>query len=227
MGKKTETSIHRTVHPDRVYAMTHRFSCIPVFLAIVFLFVSPANAAVALSDVSFAPDAPLVPGAQQSVAATYAVIPTFSRGHELLIETGLLHAQWTIQVTLDGRDAARQTASGSAAFVNGALLSYSTDHDVGIVVTVDGSVPPDASGSLSVLQLTEIDNAGNVVPGSALIINRPVAGPASPAATSAIPTLTPPLVTTTVPKAAPGFAMPAVVSAFIAAVLLMRVFWEH
>ena len=227
MGKKTETSIHRTVHPDRVYAMTCRFSCIPVFLAIVFLFVSPANAAVALSDVSFAPDAPLVPGAQQGVAATYAVIPTFSRGHELQIETGLLHAQWTIQVMLDGRGAARQTASGSAAFVNGALLSYSTDHDVGIVVTVDGSVPPDVSGSLSVLQLTEIDNAGNVVPGSALTISQPVAGPASPAATSVIPTLTPPLVTTTVPKAATGFAILAIVSAVIAAFLLTRVFRKH
>lgn len=207
--------------------MTRRFSCIPVFLAIIFLFVSPANAGLALYDISFAPDAPLVPGARQGVAATYAVIPTFSRGHEIQIETGLLHAQWTMQVTLDGRDAARQTASGSAAFVNGALLSYSTDQDVGLVVTVDGSVPPDASGSLSVLQLTEIDNAGNVVPGSVLTISQPVAGPASPAATSVIPPLTPPLVTTTVPKAAPGFAMPAVVSAFIAAVLLMQVFREH
>jgi hypothetical protein len=211
--------------------MTRRFSCIPVFLAIVLLFVSPANAGLVLSDLSFAPDAPLVPGGQQGVAATYAVIPagsaTFSRGHELQIETGLLHAQWTIQVTLDGRDAARQTASGSAAFVNGALLSYSTDHDVGLVVTVDGTVPPDASAPLSVLQLTEIDNAGNVVPGSALTISQPVAGPASPGVTSAIPTLTPPLVTTTVPKAAPGFAMPPVVSAFIVAVLLMRVFREH
>jgi len=207
--------------------MTRRFYCIPVFLAIILLFVSPANAGLVLSDVSFAPDAPLVPGAQQGVAATYAVIPTFSRGHELQIETGLLNAQWTMQVTLDGRDAARQTASGSAAFVNGALLSYSTDHDVGLVVTVDGSVPQDASGSLTILKLTEIDNAGNAIPGSALTISQPVAGPASPVATSVIPTLTPPLVTTTVPKATPGFAMPAIVSAFVAAVLLLRVFREH
>jgi hypothetical protein len=207
--------------------MTRRFSSIPIVLAILLLFVSPAIAGLVPSGVSFTPDVPLSPGGQQHVVATYAVIPTFSRGHSLQMQTDLTRAQWTIQVTLDGRDAARQTASGSVAFVNGALLSYSTDHDVGIVVTVDGMVPPEASGALMALQIEELDNAGNVIPGSVYAVNRPVAGPASPAATSVIPTLTPPPVTTTVPKAAPGFAMPAVVSAFIAAVLVMRFFREH
>jgi hypothetical protein len=210
--------------------MIRRFSCTPVFLAIILLFVSPASAGLVLSDVSFSPDAPLVPGGQQGVVATYTVIPagssTFSPGHELQIGTGLLDAQWTMQVTLDGRNAARQTGSGSVVFVNGALLSYSTDHDVGMVVTVDGIVPQNAGGSLSVLQITELDNAGNAVPGSNLTISQPVAG-ASPAATSVIPTLTPPLATTTVPGAAPGFAVPAIVAAVIAAVLLTRAVREY
>ena len=207
--------------------MTRRFSCIPIVLVILLLFVPPAIAGLVPSGVSFTPDAPLVPGGQQHVVATYAVIPPFSRGHSLQIQTDLTRAQWIIQVTLDGRDAARQTASGSVAFVNGALLSYSTDHDVGIVVTVDGTVPPEASGALMALQAEELDNAGNVIPVSVYAVSQPVAGPASPAATSVVPTLTPPPVTTTVPKAAPGFAMPAVVSALIAAVLLMQVFREH
>ena len=207
--------------------MTRRFSCIPIVLVILLLFVPPAIAGLVPSGVSFTPDAPLVPGGQQHVVATYAVIPPFSRGHSLQIQTDLTRAQWIIQVTLDGRDAARQTASGSVAFVNGALLSYSTDHDVGIVVTVDGTVPPEASGALMALQAEELDNAGNVIPVSVYAVSQPVAGPASPAATSVVPTLTPPPVTTTVPKAAPGFAMPAVVSIFIAAVLVMQVFREH
>ena len=207
--------------------MTRRFSCIPIVLVILLLFVPPAIAGLVPSGVSFTPDAPLVPGGRQHVVATYAVIPPFSRGHSLQIQTDLTRAQWIIQVTLDGRDAARQTASGSVAFVNGALLSYSTDHDVGIVVTVDGTVPPEASGALMALQAEELDNAGNVIPVSVYAVSQPVAGPASPAATSVVPTLTPPPVTTTVPKAAPGFAMPAVVSALIAAVLLMQVFREH
>jgi len=198
----------------------------PVSVVLCFFLASPVAATLVLSDVSFTPTAPLVPGGQQHVVATYSVIPsgstTFSKGHSLQMQTDLARAQWTIQVTLDGRDAARQTASGSAAFVNGAILSYSTDHDVGMVVTLDGMVPADAIGSLMVLQVEELDNSGTLVPGSILSVTQPVAGPASPDATPVIPTLTPPLVTTTLPKAAPGLALPVVVSALIVAVLLVR-----
>lgn len=202
---------------------------IPVLVVLCLLLISPAAATLVLSNVAFTPDAPLVPGGQQKVVATYAIIPsgstTFARGHSLQMQTNLTRAQWTVQVTLDGRDAARQTASGSAAFVNGEVLSYSTDHDVGIVVTIDGAVPADASRSLPVLSIEELDNGGNVVPGSVLAVSQPVAGSATPAATiSAMPTLTPPLVTTPLPTKSPGFAVPFAITALVAAVLVQRVF---
>lgn len=207
--------------------MTRYSLHIIVLAGLSLVFVSPVAATLVLSDVSFTPTAPLVPGGQQHVVATYSVIPsgstTFSKGHSLQMQTDLAQAQWTIQVTLDGRDAARQTATGTAAFVNGAILSYSTDHDVGMVVTIDGTVPADASGSLMVLQVEELDNSGTLVPGSILSVTQPVAGPTSPVVTPVMPTLTPPLVTTTLPKTAPGFALPVVVLALIAAVLLVQV----
>jgi len=207
--------------------MTRYFPRIIIPVVLFFFLVSPAAATLVLSDVSFSPMAPLVPGGQQHVVATYTVIPsgstTFAKGHSLQMQTDLARAQWTIQVTLDGRDAARQTASGSVAFVNGAILSYSTDHDVGMVVTIDGMVPADASGSLTVLQVEELDNSGTLVPGSILSVTQPVAGPASPVITLVMPTLTPPLVTTTLPKGSPGFALPVAVSALVAAVLLVRI----
>jgi len=183
-------------------------------------------ASLVLSTVSFVPDAPLSPGGQQQVIATYVVIPagstTFAPGHSLQMQTDLTGARWTIQVTLDGRDAARQTATGSTAFVNGALLSYSTDHDIGIVVTVDGTVPANASMPLPVLTVKELDNGGNAVPGSDLVIRQPVAGSTATAATSAIPTLTPPLVTPTPPKAAPGFGTLFAIPVLVAAVIYLR-----
>ena len=202
---------------------------IPILVVLCLLLISPAAATLVLSNVAFTPDAPLVPGGQQKVVATYAIIPsgstTFARGHSLQMQTNLSRALWTVQVTLDGRDAARQTASGSAAFVNGEFLSYSTDHDVGIVVTIDGEVPADASRSLPVLTIKELDNGGNVVPGSVLAVSQPVAGSATPAATtSAMPTLTPPLVTTPLPTRSPGFAVPFAITALVAAVLVQRVF---
>jgi hypothetical protein len=204
---------------------------ITVLMVLCILLVSPAAATLVLSDVSFTPNAPLSSGGQQQVVAQYAIIPsgstTFARGHSLQMQTNLTRAQWTIQVTLDGRGAARQTASGSAAFVNGEILSYSTDHDVGIVVTVDGTVPADVSGSLPVLTVNELDNAGNAVPGSVLAVSQPVAGSATPAATSVLPTLTPTLVTTPLPKGSPGFAVPFAFTALIAAVIVLRVpLWE-
>lgn len=200
---------------------------IPLLAVLCILFVSPAAATLVLSDVAFTPNAPLTPGGQQKVVATYAIIPsgstTFARGHSLQMQTNLTRALWTVQVTLDGRDAARQTASGSAAFVNGEILSYPTDHDVGIVVTIDGTVPADASGSLTVLTVNELDNGGNSVPGSVLAVSQPVAGSATPAATtSAIPTLTPPLVTPPLPTRSPGFAVPFAITALVVAVLVLR-----
>jgi hypothetical protein len=151
------------------------------------------------------------------MVATYAVIPpgdtTFPPGHDLEMQTGLLAATWTIQVTLDGRNAAKQTASGSVAFVNGEILSYSTSHDVGMIVTIDGTVPPAAANPFSVLQAKEIDNSGNVVPGSVVTISQPVALPPVTGGTTA-PVLTQPVVPASPrPTKAVGFTGIPVVAA--------------
>ncbi|OPX62274.1 MULTISPECIES: hypothetical protein [unclassified Methanoregula] len=195
-------------------------------LAILVLFVSPGAASLVLSNVAFTPDAPLVPGGLQKVVATYAVIPsgstTFARGHSLQMQTNLSNAMWNIQVTLDGRDAARQTATGSAAFVNGEILSYPTTRDVGLVVTVEGTVPSGTSGSVNVLTVKELDNGGNTVPGSDLAISQPAAGSVTAVATTALPALTPPVATTAAPERAPGFSAPIAFLALIAGVLVLR-----
>lgn len=197
-----------------------RIHPIPAIALIALIALAPAvSGTLVLSNVAFTPDAPLVAGSQQQVVAQYAVIPsgstTFARGHELQMQTGLADAKWSIQVTLDGRNAAYQTASGNAAFVNGELLSYSTNHDVGMIVKIDGVVPPDATTPLMVLQIDEIDNGGNIVPGSTLTISQPVAGPV-PVATP-VPTLTPPVVPPTTAPRAPGFFWAVALAACCAA----------
>jgi hypothetical protein len=73
----------------------------------------------------------------------------------------------------------------------------------------------------------ELDNGGNVVPGSILAVSQPVAGPANPPATSILPTLTPPLATTPMPQGSPGFAAPFAITALIAAVIVLRVFFRE
>lgn len=214
------------VHPF-LMTLNRGLPILPVVLA-AMLLVAPAAAGLVLSNVAFTPDAPLIPGGTQQVTATYVVIPagqdTFARGHSLRMQTNLTGAAWNIQVTLDGRNAARQTASGSTAFVNGEILAYPTSRDVGLIVTIDGTVPPDAAGPLTVLAIRELDNGGNAVPESDLVISQPVGGSGTPVPTTFVPPHTPPLVTPATPQGTPGFAAPFAILAFIAAGLVLQAF---
>jgi hypothetical protein len=169
-------------------------------LMILVLLVIPVTATYAVSGASYLPNPPLVAGGNQQVTAMYYIGPsgatTFIPGHQLQMETDLVAAQWNIQVIQNGRNAARQTASGSVAFVNGALLSYPNNNDVSLSVTLDGIVPPGQDDQVMLLQTKEIDNSGNVVPDSVITISQSVA--AQPATTpetvlsTSVPTIIPP-----------------------------------
>ena len=160
--------------------MIRRIAFVSLALVVVLLQVLPVDATMALTDVTYTPTPPLVIGSQQHVTARYYLGPsgatTFIPGHQLQMQTDLVNARWNIQVLLNGRNAAQQSASGSTAFVNGALLSYSPNNDVSLEVTIDGIVPRTQGGQVIVLQVKEIDNSGGVVPGSEITISQPVAG---------------------------------------------------
>jgi len=183
-----------------------------------FLLAYPVAATLILSDVSFLPNPPLVPGGQQHMTAKYAILPsgstTFIRGHELQMQTTLVNARWNIQIVVDGQNAAQQTATGNAAFVNGALLSYPTSRDVSLIVTIDGIVPQTVGNQVVVIQVEEIDNTGNIVPGSVMTINQPVAEQATAPQVTAFPTLTAPVaMQPPSPTKSPGFLMTACIIA--------------
>ncbi|MFA4861692.1 hypothetical protein [Methanoregula sp.] len=201
---------------------------LPLVFAVLLLMSVPVTATVVQSAVSFSPNPPLAAGGQQKVTATYVVIPsgatTFSPNHDLQMQTGLSNAQWVIQVIVDGHNAARQTASGSVAFLNGALLSYSTTQDVSFTVTITGTVPAGAGPQVMVLQVVELDNAGTVVPGSTLTLTQPVAGqlPDTPATTQ-LPVRTPEVPPSS--QATPQTPLPAVcvvLAAGMGALLMAR-----
>ena len=205
-----------------------RFRTFPIlFVLAAVALAAPVSATYLLTGYTLSPDQPLVPGAAQQVVAGYTLLPTgtsnFVRGHELQMQTSLSGAQWNIQVVVDGRNAAQQTASGAAAFISGELLSYPTNHDVSLVVTVSGTVPPGTAGPVPLILAEEIDNSGNIVPGSSIAISRPVQGanatapattppgppPPSPSLTGAAPAPTP---------RSPGFETAAGAAAVAAAI---------
>jgi len=183
-------------------------------LAAIILLISPVAATLALSDVSFTPNPPMVPVQPQQVSAKIWIHPsgatTFASGHEIQLQTTLANAQWNIQVIVDGIPSAHQTAQGNAAFINGALLAYQTNRDVSIVVTVAGTVPANAGPSLMVMQIEELDNNGSVVPGSVITIIQPTTVSTATPVIPTIPVVTPIKTTlspTPSPTRAPGFSL--------------------
>jgi hypothetical protein len=205
--------------------MIRRITFFTLTITLVLLQVMPAAGIVALTDVSYTPTLPLVIGRQQHVTATYYVAPsgstTFIRGHQLQMETGLANAQWNIQVLLNSRNAAQQSASGSVAFVNGEIMSYPTTNDVYLDVTIDGDVLQTHDDLMTVLQVEEIDNSGNVVPGSVLTISQPLAGQPATTIKTVLPTPAPTIISPSPTKSA-GF--PVISGIFAISLIFLLLF---
>jgi hypothetical protein len=200
-----------------------RFAVACGIIAAMFLLASPVVATLVLSSESLTPATiPLVPGTDQKVDVNIAIIPsgatTFEKGHSLQIQTGLDFAKWNMQVFTDMIPAAQQSAEGSALFVNGYLLSYTTNRDVSVSVTVEGTVPDDPGATITLLVVQELDNSGMPVPGSIITISQPVAATAgTPVAATVFGTKTSPEKTAPVPAPtrAGGFCPVAGLIAFI------------
>ena len=194
---------------------------------ILIVLAAPVSATYLVSGVTISPDGRLEPGTPAHVVATLALLPsgseTFVRGHQLELLTGLTGARWNLQVVTDGYNAARQTGSGNASFVNGELLAYPTDHDVSLVVTIDGTISPGANDSVALVGIKEIDNTGSIVPGSTIMVSRPVVAPdITAAATPTLPSQVtpPPYPSLPVPTRSAGFALPAGIAGVAAAFVL-------
>ncbi|WAC05270.1 MAG: hypothetical protein OS112_01190 [Methanoregula sp.] len=205
-----------------------RFAVTCWVLAAITLLSSPVGATLVLSDAVLSPATiPLVPAMDQWVDAKIAFIPsgatTFVKGHSLQMQTGMMNTTWNMQVYLDGIPAAQQSAGGSAMFVNGYLLSYPTDRDVSVSVSIVGSVPADNAGAtITLLMVQELDNSGMPVPGGVVTISQPVAAPAGNPVNTVLPGTTPQLEKTApvpVPTRAGGFCLVAGLIALISTAL--------
>ena len=184
----------------------------------------PVDASMTLTSVNYTPPIPLVSGNQQHVIARYYLGPagatTFIPSHQLQMQTELVNARWNIQVILNGLNAAHQSASGSTAFANGALLSYSLNNAVSLEITIDGFVPLTQDGQIVILQVKEIDNSGSLVPGSETTFSQPVAGEAAPTLHTTYPTPTLPPVQPS-PTTSVGFPLTLGIGAIILVSIIM------
>jgi hypothetical protein len=172
-------------------------------LALGLLAVTmPAAATLVLSGVTLTPhDLPLAPNQELKVDVKIAIVPsggrTFATGHSLQMETDLAAASWSSGVVVDGLPAAQQSARGRVLFINGFLLSYSTNRDVRVEITVSGTVPENTVSEITVLMVQELDNGGMPVPESIITVTEPVSPPMTVPATGTISEETTPSPSTT------------------------------
>ena len=170
---------------------------------------------------------PLTPRQGLTAVTRISIIPsgsrTFVSGHNLQMQTDLLDARWNTVVFTDGIPADTESGQGSVMFLNGLALSYPTNRDVALDVTVAGTVP-DGVSSTTVLTVKELDNSGNPVPGSTVTVTEPVLAPPTTRVTTPAPATAPLSPPPSPPSPAPTRAgvvpLPAVLAAILAMALL-------
>ncbi|MBP1928867.1 hypothetical protein J2741_001414 [Methanolinea mesophila] len=192
------------------------------------LFTGTVSAQYTLQDVMVTPSGEnLVPLSQATTSATVAIIPsgptTFIEGYTLVLSTGLDAAQWNVVVTVNGIQAAVIPKAGNIVYVNGYLLSYPTDRDVAVEVRVEGVVPDSPGGTtLTMLQVQELNNQGQLVGGSTQTVTRTIAGPpTSPPETITTVETVPHTVSPTPTKAGLSF-IPAIAGIAAAIIILSK-----
>lgn len=159
--------------------MKSSFPAVLIFLLFACL-VLPCSASYSLRDVTLAPLSESYQAVTPlNISADLAIVPagptTFIEGYTLVLSTDLDRPVWNVRVQVDGRQAAVFQKSGTTVFINGYLLSYPVTRDVGVSVGLEGAVPaPGAEGTFTVLRVIELNNQGQVVPGSEEIVTRTI-----------------------------------------------------
>ncbi|HOU80727.1 MAG TPA: hypothetical protein PLE57_05690, partial [Methanoregulaceae archaeon] len=143
------------------------------FLGILLLaLIMPSSASYSLQEVSVIPPSDATPpGSPLNASAVLLIIPagptTFIEGYSIVLSTDLDRAAWNARVLVDGHQAAVFEKSGRTVFISGYLLSYPLSSDVEVDVTLNGTVPTERAGDpITVFRVFELNNQGEVVPGS-------------------------------------------------------------
>jgi hypothetical protein len=146
-------------------------SSICVIIAIVLLIGSaaPASALFELYDVQVEPpDATLPPGTMVNVTAMIRPIPTdsfqtFIAWNSIRLSTDLEDPRWNVMTYADEIQVpVGPTTAENVVNIMGTLLSHPIGTNVSVSIQLDGKVPGNATGSLTLLQAEEMDQ-GKVV----------------------------------------------------------------
>ncbi len=149
-------------------------------LLLCFILIVPAAATISLQTVNVTPPDDIIPsGSVVTAAAHIQIIPqgptTYIEGYTLVLSTDLENASWNATVMVDGTQAAVLPKDGKFVFINGYLLSYPVNRDVGVKVDIRGTVPDLADKTpFRVIQAEELNNQGQAIGDSEQVVVRNV-----------------------------------------------------
>lgn len=123
--------------------------------------------------VTMNPGGPITSGTPVTVTSTIDFVltgteTTFPMDHDLVFSTTLDNPQWSYTLVLDGVENKRPAMPGTVLDLSGFELSYpGSVNEERVVVTLQGTAPAVREGrTKKVIQISVVDNAGNVVPNS-------------------------------------------------------------
>jgi hypothetical protein len=172
-GDRVLITVH-CLHPTMISGVRE---CL-LILGCLFLLIIPASAGYALQNVEVhPPDEILDPGTPLTVLATTQILPqgptTYIEGYTMVVSTELDRARWDVAVMVDGREAAVFEKTGTTVFISGYLLSYPTSKDVAVRIFVSGYSPFLPAGEpFTALRVVELNNQGQLIPGSEQTVSR-------------------------------------------------------
>jgi hypothetical protein len=147
-----------------------------VALVVIALFLCiPAVSAFSVEGMTIDPSGSLVPNT--AVTVSYKINfaassgDTFSSGSDLVMSTDLTNAKWTYTLILDGVENPRNPETGKTLTLSGFELSYTSDIDEAIRVTLEGNAPSvDRTTDKIMVNIREVDSHGSIV--SSTMVNK-------------------------------------------------------
>jgi hypothetical protein len=142
-----------------------------IIIAVSLIFCIHAVSAFAVSSITVDPSGSMT--ANTPVIVTFKIQisgagdETFASDDELQLSTDLEKAQWSYSLVLDGIDMPQPDNSGRVLSVSGWVLSYPSEKEESLQVTLQGISPTvSTTTEKSMIKITEYDGHGNPIAGS-------------------------------------------------------------
>ncbi|HUT37873.1 MAG TPA: hypothetical protein VMW77_01060 [Methanoregula sp.] len=134
-------------------------------ILILFIIVCiPPVCAISVSPISIDPSGSLTPGTPVTVSFKIENSGVFPSDGEIQLFTDLDKQRWTYTIIVNSIENLRPVMSGRTLSISGFELSYKSDDDVSVRITLEGTTPAvTQTSNKTIVRITEYDGAGKPI----------------------------------------------------------------